>query len=138
MCDIFGVSRSGYYDWLQRPESNHKIEDMRLSQKIKVIHSNSRGNYGTRPIKKELEEEHGDKVSRRRIGRLMRRQGLVSKSKRKFKATTNSKHNKPVALNLLKRKFNVEQPNKVYAGDITYIPTQEGWCVSCCFNRFIL
>ena len=66
-------------------------------------------------------------VSRRRIGRLMKQTGLVCKTKKKFKVTTDSKHNKPIAPNLLKRVFTVSKPDRYYVGDITYITTQEGW-----------
>lgn len=85
-----------------------------------------RGNYGTRRIKRLLAKE-GLLVSRRRIGRLMREQGLVCKAKRRYKVTTDSKHGLPVAPNLLNREFKPSQPNRSYVGDITYIPTQEGW-----------
>ena len=77
-------------------------------------------------IVKDLVEDD-EVISRTRVGRLMKQQDLKSKSKRKFKATTNSKHNHPVAPNLLDRKFQVERPDAVYAGDITYISTDEGW-----------
>jgi transposase InsO family protein len=69
----------------------------------------------------------GEAISRMRTSRLMKQQGLESKTKRKFKATTNSEHDRPVAANLLDREFRVERPDSVYAGDITYIQTGEGW-----------
>lgn len=126
MCKMMGVSHSAYYDWLKRPESARSLEDKRLGEKVKKSHEKSRETYGTRRICQDLEED-GELISRTRVGRLMKLQGLESKSKRKFKATTNSKHGRPVAPNLLERKFMVEQPDTVYAGDITYIPTDEGW-----------
>ena len=126
MCDMMEVSCSAFYDWLKRPESAHSLEDRRLSEKVKKSHQKSRETYGARRIVKDLVEDD-EVISRERVGRLMKQQNLESKSKRKFKATTNSKHNHPVAPNLLDRKFQVEQPDIVYVGDITYISTDEGW-----------
>lgn len=126
MCELFSVSQSAYYDWLARPESQRSTEDRRLTEKIKLSHKGSRGVYGARRIREDLLSD-GEAVSRTRVGRLMEEQGLASKTRRKFKATTDSNHNKPVAPNLLNREFEVECPDTVYAGDITYIPTDEGW-----------
>ena len=126
MCRFLRVSRSAYYAWLQRAQTAGEKEDAELTDIIQSVFNKSRATYGTRRIKKEL----GDRnrlVSRRRIGRLMRAADLVCKTKRKFKATTNSKHDQPIAPNHLDRQFTVEQPNQVYVGDITYIYTQEGW-----------
>ncbi len=126
MCNTMNVSQSAYYDWLKRPESLRSLEDGRLSEKVKNIHKKSRETYGARRVRQELLED-GESISRARVGRLMKQQGLESKSKRKFKATTNSNHGRPVAPNLLDREFRVGQPDTVYAGDITYIRTDEGW-----------
>ena len=123
---MMGVSQSAYYDWQKRPESARSRKDRLLGEKVKAIHKKSRENYGTRRIRQDLVEE-GELISRARVGRLMKQQGLESKSRRKFKATTNSNHGRPVAQNLLNREFQVDQPDTVYAGDITYIPTDEGW-----------
>lgn len=120
------VSRSGYYEWLNKLESNRVKKDKELLAMIKVIFLKGRNTYGARRIKKKLGQD-GIVVSRRRIIRLMQEEGLVCKTKRKFKATTNSKHNKPIAPNLLERKFNVDTINRYWVGDITYIPTDEGW-----------
>ncbi len=97
-----------------------------MGEKIKSIHENSRGTYGARRIQQELVEE-AEPISRTWVARLMKQQGLEAKSTRKFKATTNSNHDRAVAPNLLNRQFEVEQPDRVYVGDITYIPTDEGW-----------
>jgi putative transposase len=97
-----------------------------LSEKVKTSHENSRETYGARRIVKDLVADD-EVISRTRAGRLMKQQDLKSKSKRKFKATTNSNHKHPVAPNLLDRQFQVERPDSVYAGDITYIWTDEGW-----------
>ena len=120
------VSQSAYYDWLKRPESAHSREDRQLGEQVKTIHEQSRGIYGARRIREEM-VENGETISRTRVVRLMKAQGFESKCKRKFKATTNSQHNRPVAPNLLDRAFQVDQPDTVYAGDITYIQTDEGW-----------
>jgi len=126
MCALLEVSTSAYYDWIRRPESARKAEDRCLSEKIVSIHRDSRETYGARRIVHELRED-GDEVSRARVGRLMKEKALKVKSRRKFKATTRSDHGRPVAPNLLERQFDVATPNTVYAGDITYIPTAEGW-----------
>lgn len=126
MCDMMDVSQSAYYDWLKRPESVRSLEDKRQGEKVKEFHEKSRETYGARRIREDMIED-GEPISRTRAGRLMKQQGLESKSRRKFKATTNSKHGRPVAPNLLGREFLIDQPNTVYAGDITYIPTDEGW-----------
>jgi len=126
MCAVLGVSRSGYYEWLDRPESARCQEEKRLGEKVMEIHTGSRETYGTRRIQKVLAEQ-GEALSRARTRRLMKQRGLESKSRRKFKATTNSNHNRPVAPNLLAREFEVAKPNTVYVGDITYIATTEGW-----------
>jgi putative transposase len=120
------VSRSSYYEWLDNPESDRAKQDKELIEIIKPIFQLGRSTYGSRRIKKHLARDNVV-VSRRRIVRLMAEADLICKTKRKFKATTDSKHNKPIAPNLLARKFTVTQPNRYYVGDITYIPTDEGW-----------
>lgn len=120
------VSRSGYYEWLERPEPERLKKDKALIAVIKPIFKEGRSTYGTRRIKKKLSQQNSV-VSRRRIGRLMECAGLVCKTKRPFKATTNSKHDKLISSNLLERQFNVTKQNRYWVGDITYIPTQEGW-----------
>lgn len=126
MCRVFEVSRSGYYEWRTRPSSQRVRDDQALKASIREHHKKSRSTYGTRRIQKQLAED-GETVSRRRIGRLMGEEGLKCKMRRKFKATTNSKHNKPLAANLLNRNFTASEPDQAYVGDITYIPTREGW-----------
>lgn len=126
MCKFMKVSRSSYYEWQTSPQCNRDKEDKELTSKIRVIFQEGRNNYGTRPVRQGLARQ-GIITSRRRIGRLMREANLVCKTKRKFKATTDSNHNKPVAPNLLERKFKVSAANCYWVGDITYIPTAEGW-----------
>ena len=126
MCRVLQVSRSSYYDYLRRLPSDHDIEDDRIRPQIKAAFKQGRKNYGTRRIKTELAKKNTT-ASRRRIGRLMQEENLKVQTKRKFKVTTDSNHNKPIAPNLLKREFKVATQDTVYVGDITYIPTREGW-----------
>ena len=125
MCRIFEVSRSGFYEGLSRPESARKQADRRLTGDIQQAFEDSRQTYGTRRIQDDLDKQ-GQRVSRARIGRLMRQQGLRCKTRRRFRATTNSNHPLPVAPNRLDRQFQVAEPDRVYAGDITYVATGEG------------
>ena len=126
MCKILEVSKTAYYDWLDRPPSALEIENEHLTLLITDIFEGQRRGCGTRTIKKALSRKNYH-TSRRRIGKLMKKENLVCKTKKKFKATTNSKHDIPIAPNLLDRQFTVEKPNEVWVGDITYIWTAEGW-----------
>jgi putative transposase len=120
MCQVLAVSRSGYYDWLTREPSLHEQQDRALSVRIAAHFAANRQVYGTRRLKDCLAEE-GQQVSRRRIGRLMAEQELRVKTRRKFKATTDSSHAQAVAPNVLDRQFEVAEPATAYVGDITYI-----------------
>jgi putative transposase len=120
------VSSSGYYEWLDRPISNRAKENKKLTESIKEVFNQNRHVYGTRRIAKIL-AKNDIFISRRRIGKLMKSAGLYCKTKRRFKVTTDSKHNKPIAPNLLARQFDVYVPDKYWVGDITYIPTKNGW-----------
>ena len=126
LCQFMAVSRSCYYGWLNSPKTEREKEDEELIKILKILFEKGRGSYGTRRLKKKFAEQ-GLIVSQRRIGRLMNQVGLCCITKKKFKATTDSKHNKPLAPNLLERQFTVSQPDRYYVGDITYIYTQEGW-----------
>jgi len=126
LCAFMNVSRSSYYGWLNSPKTEREKENDILIEMIKTFFQKGRRSYGTRRIKRKLAEQ-GKIVSRRRIGRLMQQAGLVCKTKKTFKVTTDSKHNKPIAPNLLKREFTVSKPDRYYVGDITYVSTQEGW-----------
>lgn len=126
MCQVLKVSRSGYYAWLKKPESKRKKRNKELLTEIRKIYKVSRGTYGSPRITRVLKRQ-GITCGKNRVARLMRDNGIVAKTKRKFKATTNSKHNYPVAENLLNQNFTTDQPNKVWVADITYIPTDEGW-----------
>ena len=116
MCRHMNVSRSAYYAWQERPQTAIEKDDVELVEVIKTLFKKSRKNYGTRRLKEAL-IKRDRQVSRRRIGRLMDVAGLACKTKRKFKATTNSKHNLPIAPNHLDRQFTAAQPNQTYVGD---------------------
>jgi putative transposase len=120
------VSRSGYYAWRKWGKSSRQKENERLIPVVRAAHKISKGTYGARRIAKEI-EAHGSSCGRARAGALMKLAGVVAKQKNKFKATTDSKHNLPVAPNLLNREFEAGEPDKVYVSDITYIWTNEGW-----------
>ena len=120
------VSRSGYYDWLDRPESSRSLENKELTKVIREIFNKSRNIYGTRRIADQL-AKRDIFISRNRIVKLMALAGLSCKTTRKFKVTTDSKHNKPISPNLLNREFNVIKADTYWVGDITYIPTKNGW-----------
>jgi putative transposase len=126
LCRLVEVSRSAYYAWLHRTPTHTEKSDQKITEIIVSAFRKSRGTYGTRRLKKVLIQQDRI-VSRRRIGRLMREAQLICKTRRRFKATTNSRHNLPVADNHLDRQFAVQRPNQVYTGDITYIHTQQGW-----------
>ena len=123
---ILKVSASGFYAWLDRPPSERAREEMRLEVEIKAAHRRTRQTYGAERLQHEL-KEHGIRVGICRIKRIRRKLGLRCKQKRKFKATTDSKHKLPVAENILKQQFKVYQPDTVWVSDITYVPTDEGW-----------
>jgi putative transposase len=125
LCRFMAVSRSAYYAWSQRSPTEFEKDDKALTKIIASVFKKSRSTYGTRRLKQALFQQNRI-ASRRRISRLMRDAKLACKTRRKFKATTNSKHELPIAENHLNRQFSVAQPDQVYAGDITYIHTQEG------------
>jgi putative transposase len=123
---MLGVALSGYYGWVDRPLSERASEELRLELEIKAAHRRTRQTYGAERLQHEM-AEHGVRVGICRLKRLRRKLGIRCKQKKKFKATTDSKHKLPVAQNLLKQEFKVYSPNKVWVSDITYVPTDEGW-----------
>ena len=126
MCRVLEVSISGYYASRGRPESERITKDRVLTEKIRTSFEESRGTYGALRIKADLHEQ-GERVSRQRIGRLMRQAPLVARGKRKFRTTTKVKSSRPVAENILAREFTADGPNQKWVTDITYLPTHEGW-----------
>ena len=126
LCKVMQVSRSGYYAWRMREDSARKKEDRRLVPLVRELHRQSGRTYGTRRIADDL-REHGVPCGRHRARTLMGLAGVSAKQTKKFRATTDSSHDLPVAPNLLGREFSVEAPDKVWVSDITYIWTREGW-----------
>jgi len=126
LCRSFGVSRSGFYAWLNSIPSERAKVDERLKLAIAAVHKQSRETYGPLRMQPELAAQ-GYKAGRDRIIRLRRVLALRCKQKQKFKATTNSNHQLPVAENLLNQTFTPRSPNEVWVTDITYISTGEGW-----------
>ena len=126
LCRCLAVSRSGYYAWRKRPVSARAGQDAQLGVEIAAFHAESRRTYGSPRVLRDLREK-GRRVSRKRVARLMRERGLVGRRKRRFRATTDSRHPFPVAPNMLMREFRVEAPNTAWVTDISYVATQEGW-----------
>jgi putative transposase len=125
-CRILGVSRSGYYRWLDAKPSGQAQSDARLAAEVKEIHREHVGRYGSPRVQREL-AARGHRVSRKRVARLMRQQGLRGRMPRRFRRTTDSRHGFRIAPNLLARDFSAAAPNTVWVGDITYVPTSDGW-----------
>lgn len=126
MCQSMKVSRSGFYAFLKRPESERSKRQRSMLGKIRKLHEESHEIYGSPTITEALRND-GIPISRGMVSRLMRKYGIQSRIRKKFKATTNSNHNLPVAENLLNRDFAVDAHNRKWVSDITYIPTDDGW-----------
>lgn len=126
MCKILKVNRASYYHWIQAGCVVKKV-DNQLNELVKSIFVFGRNNYGTRRIADKLKELYGLIVSRRRISNIMKDLNLKVNIKRRYKNTTDSNHNLPTAPNILNRDFYASNPDEKYVGDITYIPTGEGW-----------
>jgi transposase InsO family protein len=126
LCRMLDVSRSGFYASQERGPSVRAAEDEKLAVAIAAAHKVGRGAYGSPRVHEELKED-GVAVSRKRVARIMSELGLEGRRKRPFKATTDSKHDLPVAENILDRKFEVAAPNVAWVTDITYVWTAEGW-----------
>lgn len=126
MCMLLGVSRSGYYDWLQRPLSRREKDNETLLKHILKIHGESNETYGSYRMTRALNKK-GIRCGKNRVAKIMRKNHIFCRTRRKYKATTYSKHSYPVAPNLLSQDFTVAKPNAIWVGDITYIGTDEGW-----------
>ena len=126
MCRVLKVTASGYYSWLTRPPSQRQREDARLSVEIRAAHKRTRETYGPERLQRELAAS-GIRASVHRVKRLRRDLGIRCKQKKKFKATTDSRHKLPVAENVLAQQFTATAPNQAWVTDITYISTGEGW-----------
>jgi putative transposase len=126
MCEQLGVSRSGFYAWKIRPESARQQQEQQLAEEVAQVHQQSRGTYGSPRVHAEM-RARGRKVSRKRVARLMKKQKLQARKKRRSVRTTDSNHSQPVAPNVLQRDFSPDKPNSTWATDITYVWTGEGW-----------
>jgi len=127
MCKVFKLSKSGYYEWKHRKPSKREIESKQTTDEIKSIYAASKGRYGSPKITREL-NKLGCKVSRPRVARIMRSEGLKSIICKKFRVnTTESNHQFPIAENILQRDFSTNRPGHKWVSDITYIPTDQGW-----------
>jgi len=126
ICAVMKISRSGYYAWRKRGKSSRQKKNESLIPIVRAAHKKSKGTYGARRMAEEI-EAHGISCGRTKAGTVMNLADVAAKQKKKFKATTNSKHKLPVAPNILNRQFEVKEPDRVYVSDITYIWTHEGW-----------
>jgi transposase InsO family protein len=126
MCQTLGVSSSGYFAWRKEPERRRETKDAELLDAIESVRTRRQKNYGSPRVTKALKDK---KVacSRNRVARVMRKNGIRALAAKKYKVTTDSKHDHPVARNVLDRQFNPERKDQVWAADITYIGTEEGW-----------
>jgi len=126
LCRVLEVAKSGYYVWVKGPVPIRQREEERLELEIRAAHKRTRQTYGPERLQQDL-ADNGVVVGVHRIKRIRRKFGLRCRQKRKFKATTNSRHFLPVAKNILDQKFEASAPNQIWLTDITYIPTGEGW-----------
>jgi transposase InsO family protein len=126
LCSALGVSRSGYYAWAVRPPSKRAVADAQLIPLIRASHAKSRATYGSPRVHQDL-QSLAYRTSRKRVARLMRREGLCARPPRRYRATTESKHSLPVAPNVVARHFEADGPDRVWVTDITYVWTWEGW-----------
>ena len=126
MCHIFSVSRSGFYSWLRRGKSQRDKVNEELVKHIRRIYDESHRTYGS-PRMTDALRQHGITCNKKRVARLMRINGILAKTKRKFKVTTHSNHKRPVADNLIKGDFTACTPDEIWTSDITYIWTRQGW-----------
>jgi transposase InsO family protein len=127
MCRVLEVSPSGYYDWRSRPESDRSASNRRLLDHVRRIHTEHHRRYGSPRMHAALRAE-GRTASRGRVERLMRCHGIRALAGRRFRpCTTDSRHDLPIAPNLVKQQFSAALPNTVWLADITYLPTGDGW-----------
>ena len=127
LCEVLGVSRSGFHAWRMRAPNNRRLSDAWLSERIKEIHGRARGVYGARRVHAELRHAYGVRIGRKRVERLMREVGLSGLIKRRRGRTTIRVPGVRVADDLVDRRFFREGPNRLWVADITYLPTWEGW-----------
>jgi transposase InsO family protein len=126
LCDALGVSPAGYYAWRERPASARQQRQGALRVEVRAIHAEFKARYGSPRIHAEL-AARGQGCCVNTVAKLMPEHGIRAKAARKFRRTTDSNHDLPVADNLLGRQFDPESPNEAWVADITSIPTREGW-----------
>jgi putative transposase len=129
MCSLLRASRAGYYAWRERKPSERDQKDAKLASQIRLIHKHSHETYGSPRIHAQLRHD-GTRVGRKRVARVMRKEGVAVRLRRRYRKTTDSNHGHPIAPNLLKRRFainSIRARDRVWASDITYIDTMEGW-----------
>lgn len=119
LCQCLRVTRSGFSAWQQRPESSHAKRDRQVKVLVQASFTASKGRYGSPRIHRDLREDHQVRVSRKRVIRLMQEDGLKARVRKRFKCTTMSDHDQPVAANLLDRQFTAAGPNQRWVGDTT-------------------
>jgi putative transposase len=141
MCRVLEVSRSGFYDWLNRLESSRSKRHRHLIAKIRQIHIENRQIYGSPRIHGELVDQ-GEKVGKNTVANLMRKHNIQSKVHKRFIATTDSRKTKKPAENILNQEFKAQQPNQKWVSDVTFIPTRKGWLylatIMDLYSRFII
>ena len=132
MCEVLEVSSSGYYKWRQRRVSERMLRRVELLDLIIEVFSRSRETYGSPRVHREL-EALGVHVNEKTVAKIMREHGMVARNRRPFKRTTDSKHELPIALNILNREFEAQEPDDVWVTDITYIRSGTDWSYLCVF-----
>ena len=142
MCEVLEVSRSGFYAWQKRSESDRSRRHRKLVAEMQTIHGDrDMRSYGSPRMHREL-VARGEHCSENTVAKLMREQGMRAASSRKFRVTTDSNHSLPVSENVLNREFQQESPDRVWLADITYVWTREGWlylaCVLDAYSRKIV
>jgi len=126
LCRVLKASRSSYYDWLKRPPSQRALANQVLLQRIQRVHKAHRGHSGALKTWRVLQLE-GVKVGKHRVARVRQQHNIVARRRRRFVVTTHSKQTRWRAPNLLARNFKAYHPNRVWVGDVTFVPTREGW-----------
>lgn len=142
-CHVLKVTRSGFYAWLKRKPSKRAVRQEKLLARIRVAHAQNRELYGSPRVHRALLIDGGETVSRNTVAKLMRQAKIRAKTRRRYvPRTTDSRHDKPIADNVLARDFAAEAANRKWLADITYVPTEQGWlylaAVLDCFSRKIV
>lgn len=126
LCRVLCVSRSGFYDYLAEPETERERRNSALAAKTRAVFVEHKGRYDSPRVHREL-QRRGDAVSEKKVAQVMRENGLVARKEKRFRATTDSKHDDPIAPNLLERDFTAKGPNEAWVTDVTAVWTHAGW-----------